>query len=85
MKMASIIFSIFIIQTTSHKRPPKMQRLGGHLWEVVACESRTARAKFLKFNQAWSGISINSKKILKVYLSLPIIGSFIDKIISYSM
>ena len=34
------------------KRPPKMQRLGGRLQEVVAYESRTTRVKFLKFNLA---------------------------------
>ena len=32
---------------TSRKRPPKMQRLGGRLGEVVAYESQTARAKAL--------------------------------------
>ena len=44
------------------KRPPKMQRLGSCLWEVVAYESQTTRAKFLKFNLAWNGILIYSKK-----------------------
>ena len=83
-----------------------MQRLGGPLLEVVAYESRTARAK-LSFRQPrmewyiyskknnegllyflgnleWSGIFILNK-ITKVCFPLLITGTFIDKIISYSM
>ena len=60
-----------------------MQRLDGRLWEVVAYESRTARAKFL--SQQKMEWYIYSKKIMKAYFPLPINSSFIDKIISYSM
>ena len=62
-----------------------MQRLGGRLREVVAYESRTARAK-ISSQPRMKLYYIYSKKIMKVYYSLPIIitGSFIDKIISYS-
>ena len=51
---------------------------------VVAYKSRmTGRAKFLiqPSRIVWY---IYSKKIMKVYFPLPITGSFIDKIISYS-
>ena len=48
----------------SHKRPPKMQRLGGRLREVFAYEGRTARTKFL--SQPRMGWYIYSKKIMKV-------------------
>ena len=33
---------------TFGEQPPKMQRLGGRLWAVVAYESWTARAKFFR-------------------------------------
>ena len=68
---------------TSRKRPPKIQRVGGRLQEVVPYDSGTARAKFLsRPRMEWN---IYSKKIMKVYFPLPITGSFIDKIFSYSM
>ena len=61
----------------------KMQKLGGRLREVVAYESRTSRAKFSSQpRRKWYIYS--KKKIMKVYFSVPIMGSFIDKIISYS-
>ena len=60
-----------------------MQRLDSRLREVVAYESRTARAKFL--SQQKMEWYIYSKKIMKAYFPLPINSSFIDKIISYSM
>ena len=61
-----------------------MQRLSGsRLREVVAYKSRTARAKFL--SQPRVEWYIYSKNVMKVYFPLPITGSFIDKIISYSM
>ena len=48
----------------SHKRPPKMQRLGGRLREVFAYEGRTSRAKFLSQpRMVWY---IYAKKKLKV-------------------
>ena len=51
---------------------------------VVAYESRmTAGAKFLTQPSRIEWY-IYSKKIMKVYFPLPITGSFIDKIISYS-
>ena len=50
---------------------------------VVAYESRTARAKFL--SQTRIEWYTYSKKIMKVYFPLPITGSFIDKIVCYSM
>ena len=46
-------------------------------------KSRTARAKFL--SQPIVEWYIYSKIVMKVYFPLPITGSFIDKIISYSM
>ena len=54
-----------------------MQRLGGRLREVVAYESRTARAKFL--SQTRMEWYTYSKKIMKVYFPMPITGSFIGK------
>ena len=68
---------------TSRKRPPKMQTLGGSLWEVVTYESQNARVKF--FRQPRMEWYIYSKKIMKVWFPLPITGNFIDKIFSYSM
>ena len=50
--------------------PNYMQRLDGRLWEVVAYESQTARAKFL--SQQKKEWYIYSKKIMKVYFPLPI-------------
>ena len=50
---------------------------------VVAYESRIARAKFL--SQPRMEWYTYSKKIMQVYFLLPITGSFIDKIVSYSM
>ena len=50
---------------------------------VVAYESRTARAKFL--SQTRIEWYTYSRKIMKVYFPLPITGSFIDKIVCYSM
>ena len=51
---------------------------------VVPYESRmTARSKFL-IQPSRIEWYIYSKKIMKVYCPLPITGSFIDKIISYS-
>ena len=56
---------------TFRKRPPKMQRLGGHLWGVVAYQSRTARSKFLSQpRMEWYVY------LLKVYFPLTITGSF---------
>ena len=60
-----------------------MQRLCGHLLEVVAYESWTARAKFL--SQPRIELYTYSKKIMKVYFPQPITGSFTDKIVSYCM
>ena len=60
-----------------------MQRLGGRLREVVPYETRTAKAKF--FSRPRMEWNIYSKKIMKVYFPLPITGSFIDEIFSYSM
>ena len=50
---------------------------------VVAYESRTAKAKFL--SQTRIEWYTYSKKIMNVYFPLPITGSFIDKIVRYSM
>ena len=50
---------------------------------VVAYEGRTARAKFL--SQPRMGWYIYSNKNNESYFPLPITGSFIDTIISYSM
>ena len=64
----------------SRKRPPKMQRLGGHLQGMVAYESRTARSKFLSSpRMEWYVY------LLKVYFPLTITGSFYDKIIGHCM
>ena len=46
------------------KRPPKMQRLGGRLREVVPYETRTAKAKF--FSRPRMEWNIYAKKIMKV-------------------
>ena len=52
---------------------------------VVAYESRmTAGAKFLIQPSRIEWYIYSKKKIMKVYFPLPITGSFIDKIISYS-
>ena len=59
-----------------------MQRLDSRLREVVAYESRTARAKFL--SQQKMEWYIIFKKNYESLLS-PTYSSFIDKIISYSM
>ena len=65
---------------TSCERPPKMQRLGGHLRGMVAYESRTARSKCLSQpRMEWYAY------LLKVYFPLTITGSFYDKIISHCM
>ena len=66
-----------IYSRTSHKRPPKIQRLGGCLRESHH------KGEILKSTQ--NGVVNYSKKILKVYFPLTITGSFYDKIISYSM
>ena len=63
---------------TSRKRPPKMQRLGGRLWE--------SDRKGEIFKSTSNGVVyLFQKKIMKVFFLLPITGSFIDKIISYSI
>ena len=61
------------------KRPPKMQRLGSCLWEVVAYESQTTRAEFLKFNLAWNGILIYSKKYWKLTFPCQILVVLLTK------
>ena len=66
-----------IYSRTSHKRQPKIQRLGGCLREL------DRKGEILKSTQ--NGVVNYSKKILKVYFPLTITGSFYDKIISYSM
>ena len=54
-----------------------MQRLGGHLREVVSYESRTARAKFLsQTRMEWYSYS---KKIMKVYFPCQLLAVLLKK------
>ena len=64
---------------------PKMQRLGGHLREVVAHASRTTMKGEIFRQPRTVEWYIYFKKIVKVSLSLLATGTFKDKTISYSM